>query len=94
MTRSTSIIASQPGRRAPSRTAGSGARSWTGRSVVTSATERVQPRHVTVDMHRSRVSGIRHLVSRADVVRSVLAPSAAATNSGTRRHLITPLISG
>ncbi len=94
MTRSTSIIVVEQGRRASSRVVRSGARSWTGRSVVTCATERVQPRYVMVDMHRTRVSGMRHFVSRAGAVRGSLAPSAAVTCSVMRRRPITPLISG
>jgi len=87
MTQSTSTIAVQPVRRVVTRAALAGARSWTGRSVVTNATDRVQPRYVTLAMHRTRVSGMRYTASRASVVRAFRARTAPETTSSTRRRL-------
>jgi hypothetical protein len=69
-------------------------RSWTGRSVVTTATDRVRPRFTTVAMHRTRVSEMREQASRTSLVRSRRAPAGPVTTSATRRRPSSPLTSG
>lgn len=86
MNRFASTIAAKSVRRAVARAARAGVRSWTGRSVVTSATDRVQPRYVTVAMHRTRVSEMRSSASPSAVVRAFRAPAASATTSLMRRR--------
>ena len=80
--------------RPSSRTAGDSARSWTGRSVVTSATDRVRPRFATRAMHRTRVSETRDVASRIGFVRVLRARSGSATTSDSRRRPSSSLISG
>ena len=70
------------------------ARSWTGRSVVTSATDRVRPRFATTGMHRTRVSEMRALASRTGDVRLFRASNRSVTTSVTRRRPFSSPISG
>jgi len=62
-------------RRAIVRPARGSVRSWTGRSVVTSATNRVRPRFATAGMHRTRVSEMRDVASRIGLARTLRAPA-------------------
>ena len=94
MTRSTAILAPVQSRRAAARPVRASVRSWTGRSVVTSATDRVRPRFATAGMHRTRVSEMRDAASRASAVRAVSALSGPATSSDSRRRPFSPLTSG
>ena len=94
MIRSSSIVAPVPGRSAAMRADRASVRSWTGRAVVTSATDRVQPRFATAGMHRTRVSEMRDLASRTSVVRSLRVQTAPVTTSTLRRRPTSPLTSG
>jgi len=94
MTHSSSIVAPVPNRSAAARAVRASVRSWTGRAVVTSATNRVQPRFATAGMHRTRVSEMRDSASRTSVVRSFRALSGPATSSSLRRRPTSPLASG
>ena len=94
MTRSNANIAPVQTRRAAARTVRASVRTWTGRSVVTSATDRVRPRFVTVGMHRTRVSEMRDHASRANVVRAFRALTGPATTPIPRRRPFSPLTSG
>lgn len=69
-------------------------RSWTGRSVVTSATDRVRPRFATAGMHRTRVSEMRDHASRIGTVRTLGASTVPATTPNLRRRPSSPLASG
>lgn len=80
--------------RAIVRTVRGSVRSWTGRSVVTNATDRVRPRFATAGMHRTRVSEMRDSASRITVVRTRSALSGPATTSILRRRPFSPLTSG
>jgi hypothetical protein len=80
--------------RAVTRTLRGSVRSWTGRSVVTSATSRVRPRFATAGMHRTRVSEMRDSASRTGIVRSFRALAAPLTTSSLRRRPFSPLTSG
>ena len=79
---------------APARLARGSMRSWTGRSVVTSATDRVRPRFATIGMHRTRVSEMREAASRTSVVRTLRAPTGSVTTSATRRRPFSSRTSG
>ena len=94
MTRSSTNAAVITTRRAAARTGRGSVRTWTGRSVVTSATNRVRPRYATAGMHRTRVSEMRDLASRSGVVRTLRAPAGPVTTSDTRRRPSSPLIRG
>jgi hypothetical protein len=95
MTESRAMISSfRSESRAVARALGGSVRSWTGRSVVTSATDRVRPRFATAGMHRTRVSEMRDAASRASVVRNCSAPSGPATSSAGRRRPFSPLTTG
>lgn len=63
-----------------------GVRSWTGRSVVTSATDRTRPRFATAGMHRTRVSEIRLSASRATAACVKRADLGTATSPSERRN--------
>jgi hypothetical protein len=91
---STQHFVSTSSRRAIARTVRGSVRSWTGRSVVTSATDRVRPRFATVGMHRTRVSEMREIASRTSVVRPLRALSGSVTTSAMRRRPFSPLTSG
>jgi hypothetical protein len=69
-------------------------RSWTGRSVVTSATDRVRPRFATAGMHRTRVSEMRDDASRTGTLRTLGASTVLATIPTLRRRPSSPLTSG
>jgi hypothetical protein len=94
MTRSRSNVSAKTIRRAVPRTDRGSARTWTGRSVVTSATNRVRPRYATAGMHRTRVSEMRDVASRIGVVRTLRAPAAPVTISDPHRRPSSSLISG
>lgn len=94
MISSSSNVPSITTRRAVARTARGSVRTWTGRSVVTSATNRVRPRYATAGMHRTRVSEMRDAASRIGVVRALRAPAVPATTSDTRRRPSSPLFRG
>jgi len=80
--------------RAATRTLRGRVRSWTGRSVVTSATDRDRPRFATNGMHRTRVSEMRGPASRIGIVRVFRAPTAPVTTPSPRRRPFSPLTSG
>lgn len=80
--------------RPPLRTARGSERSWTGRSVVTRATDRAMPRFATRGMLRTRVSETRDVASRIGFVRVPRALTGPATTSDTRRRPSSSPISG
>ena len=94
MIRSTSQLTLVQNRRAAVRPVRASVRSWTGRSVVTSATDRVRPRFATAGMHRTRVSEMRDLASRIGIVRASSALTVPATTLLPRRRPFSPLVSG
>jgi hypothetical protein len=79
-------------RRAFARAAGDVARSWTGRSVVTSATDRARPRFATAGTHRTRVSETRLFASRTTTPRIERARTGPVTTPIQRRRPSAPLI--
>ena len=94
MTRSSTHVPSITTRRAVARTARGSVRTWTGRSVVTSATNRVRPRYATAGMHRTRVSEMRDVASRISVVHTLRAAADPVTTSDTHRRPSSPLTRG
>lgn len=80
--------------RAATRTLRGSVRSWTGRSVVTSATDRDCPRFATTGMHRTRVSEMRDHASRTGIVRAFSALTGPATTPILHRRPFSPLTSG
>jgi hypothetical protein len=94
MTQSRSNVPVTSIRRAAAQVARGSVRTWTGRSVVTSATNRVRPRFATAGMHRTRVSEMRDVASRISVVRTLRTAADPVTTSDTHRRPSSPLTRG